>query len=194
MTRGALGVTSLNFPDKVESRFQCCFSGFPGGRTDLAGVLRNKLRGPHFSQEFLRISSNAVVMYFVCFQDPIGVDNKGAAQRESFMRNIRAKCFAECTRWIGSHWIGNFLNRRRVVVPCFMYINRVGADTDHLCADTLEFSIMICEFLKFCGADKGEVGWIPEEDEPFAGKIGERNATVLAPLREIGRQGKIREF
>ena len=53
-------------------------------------------------------------------------------------------------------------------MPAFMNEDGVCADAQYLCACLFEFAVILSRFLQFRRADKGEIGRVKEQHEPFA--------------------------
>jgi hypothetical protein len=161
----------LDFADQIEAWFEGVFAWTPFGRADLTFVGSDKLGGLDFAQEFIGVAANAVVVDFGDFYLALWVDDESAAVSKTFFVNVDPKRPGQMACRIGEHWIFDFFDGLRRVVPSFVDKVGVGGYGVDFDAEFLEFGVFVGHIPKLGGAHKGEVGGVKEKDGPFTFEV-----------------------
>src|SRR5580692_540804 len=106
-----------DFADQIQGRRQGIRARRPLRGAHLARVRGDVLRGLYLAQQFLRIAADAVVVHFHDLDQSLGVDDEGAAQRETFLLDQHLEVACERRRGVADQRVLHLDDGIGSVVP-----------------------------------------------------------------------------
>src|SRR5690554_870228 len=155
---------SLDLAYQVQRRSQGCFTLFPLGRANFAGVSRHILGSLDLTQQLLRIATDTTGVDFNNLDLAFGVDHEGAAVSQASFFDHHIKVAGNQAGRITDHWVLDLANFGRAVVPRLVGEVGVGRNCIDLYTQLLELVVVVSQVTQLGGANKGEVGRVEEHD------------------------------
>src|SRR3989338_9988952 len=116
-------------------------------------------------------SSNTKFIHLIRPQNTLWINNESPPQCKPCIFHVSPEKPRDLSSWVSAHWIIDFFNRRRDIMPGFVHISSVCADAQDFCACFPEFFMKLCSLFKFCRTDKCEICRIENYNQPLSFEI-----------------------
>src|SRR5690606_1123107 len=102
------------------------FAFFPFRRTYFTWVSVYILRCFHFAKQFSCITTNTTSIDFNDLDFTFWIDHESTTICQTFSFNQYFKVFRQSPGWVADHWVLDFTNYVRGIMPSFMGEVRIG--------------------------------------------------------------------
>ena len=151
----------------------------PFSRAYFIAMFINELGSFHLAEKFVGVAADVACGYFIEHHFALRVDNKGASFSDTVGFDVNVQILGQLSGGIADHGEFYLADTFGRFMPSFVNEMGIAGYGIDFASDFLEFIIFVLQIFQFCGAYKGEICGIEEENAPLA------NEVLIAYIDEI---------